>query len=74
MGGIIHVLGVGAVRGAGSCSGCQLSWDRLPRPSPEAPLLAAVRALRVICACAEGYYRAQEPAPEAKPQPSMAAM
>ncbi|KAM7058379.1 VPS9 domain-containing protein 1 isoform 2-T2 [Molossus nigricans] len=41
---------------------------------PQKKLQCVVRALRVICACAEGYYRAQEPAPEAKPQPGMAAI
>lgn len=60
--------------GAESCSGCQLSGDGPPSPSPKAYLLRVVRALRAICACAEGYHRAQEPAPEAGPQPGAAAM
>lgn len=41
---------------------------------PQKKLDCIVRALRVICACAEGYYRAQEPAPEAGPQPGAAAI
>lgn len=41
---------------------------------PQKKLECIVRALRIICACAEGYYRAQEPAPEARPQPGMAAI
>ncbi|ELK36899.1 hypothetical protein MDA_GLEAN10003289 [Myotis davidii] len=41
---------------------------------PQKKLDCIVRALRVICACAEGYYWAQEPAPEARPQPGAAAI
>ncbi|XP_066098546.1 VPS9 domain-containing protein 1 isoform X2 [Saccopteryx bilineata] len=41
---------------------------------PQKKLECIVRALRVICACAEGYYRAQEPALEAGPQPGTAAI
>ncbi|XP_074171094.1 VPS9 domain-containing protein 1 isoform X2 [Rhinolophus sinicus] len=41
---------------------------------PQKKLECIVRALRVICACAEGYYRAQEPALEAGPQPGAAAI
>ncbi|EPQ04627.1 hypothetical protein D623_10003799 [Myotis brandtii] len=41
---------------------------------PQKKLDCIVRALRVICACAEGYYCAQEPAPEARPQPGAAAI
>lgn len=47
--------------------------------APLSPLVkfhfcATVRVLRVICACAEDYYRAQEAAPEARPQLGAAAM
>ncbi|CAK6436540.1 unnamed protein product [Pipistrellus nathusii] len=41
---------------------------------PQKKLDCIVRALRVICACAESYYWAQEPAPEARPQPGAAAI
>ncbi|XP_011377431.1 VPS9 domain-containing protein 1 [Pteropus vampyrus] len=41
---------------------------------PQKKLECIVRALRAICACAEGYYRAHEPAPEAEPQPGTAAI
>ncbi|KAM8774083.1 VPS9 domain-containing protein 1 isoform 2-T2 [Rhynchonycteris naso] len=41
---------------------------------PQKKLECIVRALRVICACAEGYYQAQEPAPEAGPQPGTTAI
>ncbi|XP_053772176.1 VPS9 domain-containing protein 1 isoform X2 [Desmodus rotundus] len=41
---------------------------------PQKKLECIVRALRAICACAEGYHRAQEPAPEAGPQPGAAAI
>ncbi|KAM5295623.1 VPS9 domain-containing protein 1 isoform 2-T2 [Glossophaga mutica] len=41
---------------------------------PQKKLECIVRALRAICACAEGYHRAQEPAPEAGPPPSSAAI
>lgn len=63
-GGITHTMGVGQCWGSSGCS--------CPHPKPR--FCAAVRALRVICACAEGYYWAQEPAPEARPQPGAAAM
>ncbi|XP_036998588.2 VPS9 domain-containing protein 1 isoform X2 [Artibeus jamaicensis] len=41
---------------------------------PQKKLECIVRALRAICACAEGYHRAQEPVPEAGPPPSSAAI
>ncbi|XP_036922331.1 VPS9 domain-containing protein 1 isoform X2 [Sturnira hondurensis] len=41
---------------------------------PQKKLECIVRALRAICACAEGYHRAQEPAPEAGPPPGSAAI
>lgn len=48
-------------------------------PAPLSPLLkphfcATVRVLRVICACAEDYYQAQEAAPETRPPVGAAAM
>ncbi|KAK1330597.1 hypothetical protein QTO34_010793 [Cnephaeus nilssonii] len=55
----------------GACAGGSSSC---PCPHPKARFCAAVRALRVICACAESYYWAQEPAPEARPQPGAAAI
>ncbi|KAF6079914.1 VPS9 domain containing 1 [Phyllostomus discolor] len=41
---------------------------------PQKKLECIVRALRAICACAESYHRAQEPAPEAGPPPGSAAI
>ncbi|XP_041627101.1 VPS9 domain-containing protein 1 isoform X2 [Vulpes lagopus] len=41
---------------------------------PQKKLECIVRVLRVICACAEDYYRAQEAAPEARPQLGAAAI
>ncbi|XP_045296022.1 VPS9 domain-containing protein 1 isoform X7 [Leopardus geoffroyi] len=41
---------------------------------PQKKLECIVRVLRVICACAEGYCRAQEAASEARPQLGAAAM
>ncbi|XP_054426198.1 VPS9 domain-containing protein 1 isoform X1 [Pteronotus mesoamericanus] len=41
---------------------------------PQKKLECIVRALRAICACAEGYHRAQEPAPGAGAAPSAAAI
>ncbi|XP_072587399.1 VPS9 domain-containing protein 1 isoform X4 [Vulpes vulpes] len=41
---------------------------------PQKKLECIVRVLRVICACAEDYYRAQEATPEARPQLGAAAI
>ncbi|XP_026350338.2 VPS9 domain-containing protein 1 isoform X1 [Ursus maritimus] len=41
---------------------------------PQKKLECIVRVLRVICACAEDYYRAQEAAPETRPQLGAAAI
>ncbi|XP_060040958.1 VPS9 domain-containing protein 1 isoform X1 [Erinaceus europaeus] len=41
---------------------------------PQKKLGCIVRALRVLCACAEEYFRAHEAVPEAGPQPSAAAI
>lgn len=38
------------------------AWDSRPHPHPKPCFCAIVRALRVICACAEDYYRARETA------------
>ncbi|XP_042776514.1 VPS9 domain-containing protein 1 isoform X2 [Panthera leo] len=59
--------------GRGRCQGVVLGL------APLGPLLkprfwATVRVLRVICACAEGYCRAQEAASEARPQLGAAAI
>ncbi|XP_053066258.1 VPS9 domain-containing protein 1 isoform X4 [Acinonyx jubatus] len=59
--------------GRGRCQGVVLGL------APLSPLLkphfwATVRVLRVICACAEGYCRAQEAASEARPQLGAAAI
>lgn len=59
--------------GRGSLHARVPELDR-PAPPPTPGLCAAVRALRAICACAEGYHRAHEPAPDAEPQPGTAAM